>query len=116
LYGYGFAGLFGLRLVQDLPDLVCQKNRQERFVEQDIALLQYTVLGDYVAGPSHTLPTGGAGRSFAGLTVDQFQRRTSVVEYTRGALKQAVGGVRKFAQLEGLDAHGRSAAVRVEDK
>jgi histidinol dehydrogenase len=42
-----------------------------------------TVLGDYVAGPSHTLPTGGAGRSFAGLTVDQFQRRTSVVEYNR---------------------------------
>ena len=38
-----------------------------------------TVLGDYVAGPSHTLPTGGAGASFAGLTVDQFQRRTSVV-------------------------------------
>ncbi|HMP81675.1 MAG TPA: histidinol dehydrogenase, partial [Verrucomicrobiota bacterium] len=42
-----------------------------------------TVLGDYVAGPSHTLPTGGAGASFAGLTVDQFQRRTSVVEYNR---------------------------------
>src|SRR5207249_4452649 len=40
-----------------------------------------TVLGDYVAGPSHTLPTGGAGASSAGLTVDQFQRRTSVVEY-----------------------------------
>src|SRR5882724_288149 len=39
-----------------------------------------TVLGDYVAGPSHTLPTGGAGASFAGLTVDQFQRRTSLVE------------------------------------
>src|SRR6185503_3081091 len=39
-----------------------------------------TVLGDYVAGPSHTLPTGGAGAAFAGLTVDQFQRRTSVVE------------------------------------
>src|SRR5664279_2385266 len=40
-----------------------------------------TVLGDYVAGPSHVLPTDGAGASFAGLTVDQFQRRTSVVEY-----------------------------------
>ncbi len=42
-----------------------------------------TVLGDYVAGPSHELPTGGAGASFAGLTVDQFQRRTSVVEGNR---------------------------------
>ena len=71
-----------------------------------------TVLGDYVAGPSHTLPTGGAGASFAGLTVDQFQRRTSLVEYNRAALKKAWPSVRKFAELEGLDAHGKSAASR----
>ncbi len=71
-----------------------------------------TVLGDYVAGPSHTLPTGGAGRSFAGLTVDQFQRRTSVVEYSRAGLKRALPTVKKFAELEGLDAHGRSGEVR----
>jgi histidinol dehydrogenase len=71
-----------------------------------------TVLGDYVAGPSHTLPTGGAGNSFAGLTVDQFQRRTSVVEYNRGALKKALPAVEKFAELEGLSAHGKSAEVR----
>ncbi len=72
-----------------------------------------TVLGDYVAGPSHTLPTGGAGASFAGLTVDQFQRRTSVVEYSRAALKKALPTVQKFAELEGLSAHGRSAEVRL---
>jgi histidinol dehydrogenase len=71
-----------------------------------------TVLGDYVAGPSHTLPTGGAGASFAGLTVDQFQRRTSVVEYNRTALKKALTAVKKFAELEGLDAHGSSAEIR----
>jgi histidinol dehydrogenase len=71
-----------------------------------------TVLCDYVAGPSHTLPTGGAGASFPGLTVDQFQRRTSVVEYSRPALKRALGTVRQFAALEGLDAHGRSAEAR----
>ena len=71
-----------------------------------------TVLGDYVAGPSHVLPTDGAGASFAGLTVDQFQRRTSVVEYSRPALKRALSTVKKFAELEGLDAHGQSAAVR----
>ncbi len=71
-----------------------------------------TVLGDYVAGPSHTLPTGGAGRSFAGLTVDQFQRRTSIVEYNRGSLRKALPAVRQFARLEGLDAHGESAEVR----
>lgn len=71
-----------------------------------------TVLGDYVAGPSHTLPTGGAGASFAGLTVDQFQRRTSVVEYNRASLKKALPAVKKFAELEGLDAHGASATIR----
>jgi histidinol dehydrogenase len=73
-----------------------------------------TVLGDYVAGPSHTLPTGGAGRSFPGLTVDQFQRRTSLVEYNRSSLKKALPAVKKFAELEGLSAHGRSAAIRLE--
>jgi histidinol dehydrogenase len=72
-----------------------------------------TVLGDYVAGPSHTLPTGGAGASFAGLTVDQFQRRTSVVEYNRASLKKALPSVKKFAELEGLSAHGKSAEVRI---
>jgi len=71
-----------------------------------------TVLGDYIAGPSHVLPTDGAGASFAGLTVDQFQRRTSVVEYDRGALKKALKGVQKFAELEGLSAHGKSAEIR----
>jgi histidinol dehydrogenase len=71
-----------------------------------------TVLGDYVAGPSHTLPTGGAGASFAGLTVDQFQRRTSLVEYNRSALKKALPAVKKFAELEGLGAHGKSAEIR----
>ena len=73
-----------------------------------------TVLGDYIAGPSHVLPTDGAGASFAGLTVDQFQRRTSVVEYHRASLKQALKSVKKFAELEGLGAHGQSAEVRLK--
>ena len=73
-----------------------------------------TVLGDYVAGPSHTLPTGGAGRSFSGLTVDQFQRRTSIVEYSRSALEKSVEAVEKIAGMEGLDAHGHSATIRLE--
>jgi histidinol dehydrogenase len=73
-----------------------------------------TVLGDYVAGPSHTLPTGGAGSAFAGLTVEQFQRRTSVVEYSRGALKKSLRAVQVFADAEGLDAHARSASIRLK--
>ncbi len=73
-----------------------------------------TVLGDYVAGPSHVLPTGGAGVAFSGLTVDQFQRRTSVVEYNRGSLKKAMLALNKFAEMEGLHAHGKSAQIRVK--
>lgn len=73
-----------------------------------------TVLGDYVAGPSHTLPTGGAGASFAGLTVDQFQRRTSIVQYGAPSLKKSLAAVEKFAEVEGLSAHGRSASIRIK--
>jgi histidinol dehydrogenase len=73
-----------------------------------------TALGDYVAGPSHVLPAGGAGASFAGLSVDQFQRRTSIVEYSRGALKKSLPALKKFAEVEGLDAHGNSAQIRVK--
>jgi histidinol dehydrogenase len=75
-----------------------------------------TVMGDYIAGPSHTLPTGGAGISFAGLTVDQFQRRTSIVEYDRASLAKSLEFVQMFSKMEGLDAHGKSAAIRLESK
>ncbi|HEX8295154.1 MAG TPA: histidinol dehydrogenase [Chthoniobacteraceae bacterium] len=70
--------------------------------------------GDFLAGPSHTLPTGGAGKSFPGLTAEMFQRRTSVVEFDAKALRKSVGTILKFSDLEGLDAHGRSAAIRFE--
>lgn len=73
-----------------------------------------TVTGDYMAGPSHTLPTGGAGLSFAGLTVDQFQRRTSVVQYTASSLKKSLQTISCFAEMEGLSAHGRSAEIRFD--
>ncbi len=68
--------------------------------------------GDFLAGPSHELPTGGAGKSFPGLTADQFQRRTSVVKFDAGSLRRSVPAIERFAAVEGLDAHGRSAAMR----
>ena len=71
-----------------------------------------TVVGDYVAGPSHELPTGGAGAAFAGLTVDQFQRRTSVIEFSRAALVKSLPALEAFGEVEGLDAHVASARVR----
>jgi histidinol dehydrogenase len=70
--------------------------------------------GDFLAGPSHTLPTGGAGRSFPGLTVDMFQRRTSIVQFSAQALRKSVPTIAKFSEIEGLDAHGRSAEIRFE--
>ena len=70
--------------------------------------------GDFVAGPSHELPTGGAGKSFPGLTVDQFQRRTSLVRFSEGSLRQSLPIIETFAAIEGLDAHGRSASIRLE--
>ena len=69
-------------------------------------------VGDFLAGPSHTLPTGGAGKSFPGLTVDQFQRRTSIVKLSAKALEKSAPVVQLFAEIEGLTAHGRSATIR----
>lgn len=70
--------------------------------------------GDFLAGPSHELPTGGAGKSFAGLTVDQFQRRTSVVMFDEPSLRASLPYLETFSEIEGLDAHGRSARIRLE--
>jgi histidinol dehydrogenase len=69
-------------------------------------------VGDFLAGPSHTLPTGGAGKSFPGLTADMFQRRTSIVELDKKSLKKSIPVVEVFAEIEGLDAHGNSARIR----
>ncbi len=69
-------------------------------------------VGDFLAGPSHTLPTGGAGKSFPGLTVDMFQRRTSLIRLNRDSCTRSEPVVRAFAAVEGLDAHGASVAIR----
>ncbi|MBR6734962.1 MAG: histidinol dehydrogenase [Kiritimatiellae bacterium] len=70
--------------------------------------------GDFVAGPSHVLPTGGAANMFNGLTPDDFRRRHSFVAFTRGDLAETRATIEAFAQVEGLDAHGRAASIRFE--
>ena len=70
--------------------------------------------GDFAAGPSHTLPTGGAGKSFPGLTSDMFQRRTSMVKFDAKSLRKSVATIAKFGEVEGLDAHARSATIRFD--
>ncbi len=76
--------------------------------------LSAVAVGDFLAGPSHTLPTGGAGRSFSGLRADQFQRRTSIVKLDARAVAKSREVVEEFARIEGLDAHGRSVSIRCE--
>jgi histidinol dehydrogenase len=70
--------------------------------------------GDFVAGPSHVLPTGGAASMFSGLTVDDFRKRSSVIAFTRQDLEQTLPHIEAFGRVEGLDAHARSAGIRFQ--
>lgn len=69
-------------------------------------------VGDFLAGPSHTLPTGGSGKSFPGITADMFQRRTSIIRLDAASCAKSEPVVNAFSQVEGLDAHGRSVSIR----
>jgi len=71
-------------------------------------------VGDFVAGPSHVLPTGGTAALFSGLTVDDFRRRSSFIAFTRADLRDVVPVIEAFGEMEGLDAHARSARIRFE--
>lgn len=73
-------------------------------------------VGDFSAGPSHVLPTGGTARFFSGLTVEHFFRRISVIKYNKKALEKELPVIAKFAEIEGLDAHGNSVAIRLAAK
>jgi len=72
-------------------------------------------LGDYWAGPNHTLPTLGTARFSSPLSVDEFVKRSSYICYTEEALRAAAGGISLFARSEGLEAHARSVEIRFED-
>jgi histidinol dehydrogenase len=72
-------------------------------------------LGDYAAGPSHVLPTGGTARFASGLTANDFLRRSSVLSYTRAGLESLAGAVRVLAHKEGLTGHAASVDVRLRE-
>ncbi len=72
-------------------------------------------LGDYFAGPNHTLPTGGTARFSSPLSVDDFVKRSQFTYYTKSALQRVAKDVAYFAEQEGLGAHARSATIRFED-
>jgi histidinol dehydrogenase len=73
-------------------------------------------VGDYFAGPNHVLPTGGASRFSSALGVHDFLRRTSVIRYTREELQRTAPLIAALAEAEGLDAHARSALIRIEGR
>lgn len=72
-------------------------------------------LGDYFAGPNHTLPTSGTARFASPLGVDDFVKRSSFIYYTKEALSKVERRIVDFANREGLTAHGRSVAIRFEE-
>jgi histidinol dehydrogenase len=71
--------------------------------------------GDFISGPSHVLPTGGAAKAFSGLTIDQFFRRTSIVEYPQRSLHRVRPHIETMCGVEQLDAHARSVTIRFDD-
>lgn len=73
-------------------------------------------LGDYFAGPNHTLPTSGTARFSSPLSVDDFVKKSQYTYYTKDALKKSAESVAFFAEKEGLSAHARSVTVRFEDE
>lgn len=72
-------------------------------------------LGDYFAGPNHTLPTGGTAKFSSPLSVDDFVKKTQYTYFTKDALARVARDVEYFAKKEGLTAHAKSAVVRIED-
>jgi histidinol dehydrogenase len=70
------------------------------------------VVGDYIAGPNHVLPTSGAARFSSPLSVYDFIKKQSIIGYTKPALKSILHDIMIFTAVEGLDAHGRSAEIR----
>ena len=72
-------------------------------------------LGDYLAGPNHTLPTSGTARFSSPLSVDDFVKKTQYTYFTKEALAEVAESIAIFAEKEGLSAHARSATIRVEN-
>jgi histidinol dehydrogenase len=72
------------------------------------------VAGDYLAGPNHVLPTGGTARFSSGLSVDDFQTRSSLLSLTPEAIRRWRGPIVRLAEMEGLEGHARSITIRTE--
>lgn len=72
--------------------------------------------GDYLAGPNHTLPTGGTARFFSPLSVDDFVKKSSLIYFSEGALQRLGEDIIRVAELEGLEAHAESVKIRMTNR
>lgn len=110
-----------------LSDLIAPEHLQIQTADPEMTLLQIrnagavflghhtpVAVGDYVAGPSHTLPTGGTARFSSGLSANDFLKRISVIRYNTTKLAEIADDLRCIAGVEGLTAHSRSVEMRLE--
>jgi histidinol dehydrogenase len=100
-----------LELMTENPEMLLKKITHAGAV----FLGQYSpvAVGDYLAGPSHVLPTGGTARFFSPLGVEDFLKRISVISFTRDGLSELGKTVTRLAHLEGLDAHAKAIEMRI---
>jgi len=120
-------------LARDLDEAITFSNRiapehLELAVDEPMAILSqirhagaiflghYTpeAAGDYIAGPNHTLPTGGTARFFSPLSLEDFVKKSSLVCFSRQGLERLGKQIVQIAELEGLEAHGKSVSIRLE--
>ena len=103
--------------MRSLADAVSDENNHITGTVGDFNNLidRFEALGDYFAGPNHTLPTNGTARFSSPLSVDDFVKKSQFSYYTPEALARVCERVACFARKEGLDAHAKSALIRSEE-
>ena len=126
-----FGGIFVFKSIEDIiaaandfaPEhLEIQCGEQSREIADKIKnagaifIGEYSpiAVGDYWAGPSHTLPTGTTARFFSALSANDFIKSTSIIEYSKEKLAESAEDIIRLAEAEGLDAHARSVRIRQE--
>ena len=100
-----------LQIMTQDPDALCERIDNAGAIF--LGPFTPVALGDYAAGPSHVLPTGGTARFTSGLTANDFLRRSSILRFTRDGLTQIAADVRLLAEREGLTGHAASVSVRL---
>jgi histidinol dehydrogenase len=73
-------------------------------------------IGDYIAGPNHTLPTGSTAKFYSPLNVENFLKKSSIISFSKNAINELGEACALLADTEGLDAHAKSVRVRLENK